>query len=1396
MIKNNNHIIARCYWSTSFNDKDKGVELQNAISNWSEHHMPRKIKSVFDVVCPEEQTLKIKSLELDLGVIRYKNLQEDLHLKLKEQLLLKLSDILMHPNKYAQSIEVVTKESTHLATLKYFLLKGVMPWNYQKIKGSINEIFEHQLLHNKYEMMHMIKVVGIHEYVRKRIAWQLKEENVKEIIKSLERSNDNYIIEFSEEFVKVQEREAMVKTGLHDFKKNLLFWILNYLFVERGTMFNKIEFVQSNIEQMAKHFNMEYLELFALIEEAVDKVHEHSYVKNNFILILSILSQKQQNTFYKNPSTKKQIEKQWQLLEHLLQLANNRNTPHQKKQLEELIHHLSIKNPVRFKEIITSLNKNSLNEVALSNNISKESLQILFETLSPTCAEKIINQIAFLEKLELEKHFKTSKRWLLSKGIQYLKKKNGVFSSKEFSNYIITELNKTQRTSKIKIFEKILNTPILTTDKSTETLSVFKELKQLYRLELTKEIPVFSEEKLMEILNELETGSKKRKEGNVKEKYYKILRVWLKEDPKSLWKILKAYEKQKFVKELLLELLDDITTVIPLFKKVFPKQYEILTKLELSIDEVVRRNSMLSQNLQTVKKLVLFEGIKILITKQKLDTTSFIKLVLVRVSIQKEQLNNKLYEELIVSAVSSFLEERQEFSNAQKRELKILVRTMKVSSKLEELTRYIKEHHNKQKEVAGILTLLIREKKINTNDFKKHETIISQYLLREGGILQENLIKEYQEKRNRLYKSYTTLELEKIITEIYWLSIADYQSYKGDKAKFETLFKRSVLQFLGAYKREKKQIQKNKKRFIEEKTVMNRVKLKRESFLVKEVVFHVKEAIQKGVLEIVIKKKKLQLEEVLLLLLEECPVLVFELLKDKSITVNQLEKLQLIISFKQFTALIVRNVVNNSLSSVMKDGLILYCLLEELAEVTKEIEAKFWNSIIQLIRGSKERKELKKLVRVVLEEFSKKEIKALEVVHVIKDKSMEISSVLRELLEEDSFAFELLEKPIKEKYEFEIITSKYKAASLEKLVTSLCVERKIPSWFLHTTPITFEEVLNDILRNSPLTIVSVLRRKAITDTQLYKLAEKIEVLTLIKILKELYPNQQIQLTAIEKLHKAIRAISIKNIKAEEIQQILLKKVLKSWVTSNWKLIGAASIWKELLWEVCTKKDVEESLFLEALESVKIQLPMQLQMSYNELGKLEKIKKTTQKKVDKQENTNQQSEARLAVGIAVPNAGVVLLNSYFLILFERLKLVEDNSFVSDEARLDAIHYLQYIVTGMTKTEESFLALNKVLCGVSLSQPIREEIQMLSEHKHLIEGLIEAGIGYWSAIGATSIQGFRGNWLVRNGVLREEEDRWSLIVEKRPYDILMLKSPFSFSIIKLPWMPKPLHVTWPF
>jgi len=54
--------------------------------------------------------------------------------------------------------------------------------------------------------------------------------------------------------------------------------------------------------------------------------------------------------------------------------------------------------------------------------------------------------------------------------------------------------------------------------------------------------------------------------------------------------------------------------------------------------------------------------------------------------------------------------------------------------------------------------------------------------------------------------------------------------------------------------------------------------------------------------------------------------------------------------------------------------------------------------------------------------------------------------------------------------------------------------------------------------------------------------------------------------------------------------------------------------------------------------------------------------------------------------------------------------------------------------------------------------------------------------------------RGNFLARRGRLEPREDDWLLRVEPRSYDLLLEGLPWGIAHVKLPWMPRLMHVEW--
>ena len=159
-----------------------------------------------------------------------------------------------------------------------------------------------------------------------------------------------------------------------------------------------------------------------------------------------------------------------------------------------------------------------------------------------------------------------------------------------------------------------------------------------------------------------------------------------------------------------------------------------------------------------------------------------------------------------------------------------------------------------------------------------------------------------------------------------------------------------------------------------------------------------------------------------------------------------------------------------------------------------------------------------------------------------------------------------------------------------------------------------------------------------------------------------------------------------------------------------------------------------------------------------------------------------------------NAGMVLAAPYLPRLFAALALTEGGRFVDRAAAERAVHLLQFMVDARTSAPEYQLVLNKLLCGVATGVPIAAGIEITAHEQQTIEGLLQAMIANWKTIGSTSIDGLRDTFLRRKGSMQLRDDAWQLQVQPATFDMLLDRLPWSFSIIKYPWMERPVHVTW--
>ena len=175
-----------------------------------------------------------------------------------------------------------------------------------------------------------------------------------------------------------------------------------------------------------------------------------------------------------------------------------------------------------------------------------------------------------------------------------------------------------------------------------------------------------------------------------------------------------------------------------------------------------------------------------------------------------------------------------------------------------------------------------------------------------------------------------------------------------------------------------------------------------------------------------------------------------------------------------------------------------------------------------------------------------------------------------------------------------------------------------------------------------------------------------------------------------------------------------------------------------------------------------------------------------------------SSAALAFGksdeLHVHNAGLVVLWPFLPTFFERLGLTNGGRFNDEAAMQRAVGLLQVLAAADASPPEPLLPLNKVLCGMAPEAVFDIGPPLTLAETDECDALLAAVIAQAPILGAMSVAGFRGSFLLRPGQLGGRDGHWLLRVERMTHDIVLDRFPWSVQFVKLPWMENLMQVEW--
>jgi len=361
-----------------------------------------------------------------------------------------------------------------------------------------------------------------------------------------------------------------------------------------------------------------------------------------------------------------------------------------------------------------------------------------------------------------------------------------------------------------------------------------------------------------------------------------------------------------------------------------------------------------------------------------------------------------------------------------------------------------------------------------------------------------------------------------------------------------------------------------------------------------------------------------------------------------------------------------------------------------------------------------------------------------------------------------------------------------------------------PGW-LDGTALDLHRLLHDLFHlqpGRPPALLHGIERQAAAE---FRLLQLVPFAWLGMALRAIAPEHREEISLLEQLHHCVANTDIPGASRHQREALLLQLVLRHGLRGDWAALAPEQLAGRFVWQLMRERPVGAEQLSRAWRTQLGALPDRLRLAMS--CALDRATAPaapalrpsarpaplpTAASLARLEGSEPRSSA---IPMRINNAGLVLLQSYIRLLFGRLGLTLNDAFVSADAQRRAVHCLQFLVTGKQETPEQFLALNKLLCGLKLQDPVELSIDIGEEEMKQCDGLLKHVIEIWPDAGRTSIDGLRGNWLVRDGSLTDAGDHWAVIADRRSYDVLLARLPLSYSVIKFPWMEKAVYVTWP-
>jgi len=1368
------HIIQQQLFDVSYTEAGTAYQLQSKISDIFHNQLSEAMELLFSRLVPPDVVLSMGDIEIDVGDIAYNQLEyqlADLVLFELEKAIRGRLTLMSSANgiEQAQS-EIKTIEGSYAGLLEHFLLTGSLPWWASgEMLTEPSKVIQHLIVNDAKRLKQVITTAGQHSYVRQRLVQQFGKEVIRGIITILEPAQAAFIFDYHATVSKKHQEERLVESApVIEFEKALWLFILTYILMDRGSLFNRKMFVSATLGQMARHYNRAYADILALLSKALVKYNLNDRQSNELFIIISDLSadefDKRQTVKKRRNSTTQPLDEDevlqdLEIIKHYLIFGSLPwwSEPYSENNLINLLLKLIRVIPAALRKVIVAAGQSDEVRKRITTAFNEEVITGIVKILEPADAAFIINYVNEVQEIHIKKPVvytdsKDFKKAVWKFVFDFLLVERG----SEFNRrmFLKSNIRRLADNYNVQYFEMLMY--------------LVQSIGQVHQDNIDQ-APLF---KLLAVLlndhdnvvNIAASGSYERREtfadtvikrrqvvlkdvllhwltyGNIPwwgSAYFEqgpanMLVSLLTEAPNEAFMLLRyAGTTPQMRKRVVFQL--PVALVMDVFAqqaRVFPsiKHYHYLLEVFVEIAK-------------TLISIVPAE-IEIALTTLFWDTY---------IAAEYRSFNENVF----LQKAIVYLLTKTETGNQRK-----VIKALKMAFESGDAGKPFKRTISKSKQFpdTGNIYLKILDEVTDGNgkiDIK--ENIQIEDILYEAAGTTETVdiakvIANYLVTRQPTEQEITAEVLR--ILEYFAANQKLPDQFKGTNQAYITAVIKQLLSLL------KKTSPASYKQLLNKATELKQYAAKQTETIVK-----IDGSIQQLISAYLQKERP-----------EKGAATSEDILKEAG------ELLQyFLINGKLPDALLTTGSINAD------------TLLKQLILTLYYAKSNTLNDILQ--RDGYLADAKMKIHNLFAITFNTAES---NVSHVLKGQiEKDIAQYIKEqgaVINPDDKLAVFIQQSLgsdltKNQQLLNIILKQSPSAT--RYIARYFSNEQISHMFAENASI-IGGAENIIWLGELQSLIADKITDALSRDKLNTLIREFNLLVLgghigaagFKVyLQELFRFMAAQN---QTLFTVLSDVLIHAGSAEsKVAEGFHKKLSIVLAELNIQRAGIKN-------EQTVKKQLDKAND-DALQDI-ADLNAAKQKAAEERQVKDELKRREQQQADEAKTESKKLLKDHGDAIYINNAGLVLLNPFIPTYFVRTGVMNGGKFVSEEAQLRAVHLLQYLVDATTNSAEHLLVLNKILCNLPVEEPIPAEIKMTEAEKETAQSLLKAVIANWEKLKNSSVDALRGSFLIRDGSLIFKEDAWHLKIEQRGYDVLLQTLPWTIGMIKTPWMDKFLYVEW--